>query len=34
MSEPHVTLAPEGLGPVERKLREPLQEQLSSALQG
>jgi hypothetical protein len=33
MSEPHVTLDPENLGPVERKLREPLEEQLSSALQ-
>ena len=33
MSEPHVTLDPDSLGPVERKLREPLEEQLSSALQ-
>ncbi|OLB63964.1 MAG: hypothetical protein AUI10_13180 [Actinobacteria bacterium 13_2_20CM_2_72_6] len=33
MSEPHVTLDPENLSPVERKLREPLEEQLSSALQ-
>ncbi len=32
MSEPHVTLDPDSLGPVERKLREPLEEQLSSAL--
>ena len=33
MSEPHVTLDPEDLSPVENKLREPLEEQLSSALQ-
>src|SRR5438046_7057828 len=33
MSEPHVTLDPDSLGPVGRKLREPLEEQLSSALQ-
>jgi hypothetical protein len=33
MSEPHVTLDPENLGPVERRLRAPLEEQLSSALQ-
>lgn len=33
MAEPHVSLDPEGLNPVERKLREPLEEQLSSALQ-
>ena len=33
MAEPHVTLGPEGLSPVERKLRGPLEEQLSSALQ-
>jgi len=33
MSEPHVTLDPENLGPVERRLRDPLEEQLSSALQ-
>ncbi len=31
--EPSVTLDPESLSPVERKLREPLEEQLSSALQ-
>jgi hypothetical protein len=33
MSEPHVTLDPDSLGPVGRKLREPLEDQLSSALQ-
>lgn len=33
MGEPHVTLDPDGLNPVEQELREPLQEQLSSALQ-
>ena len=33
MSEPHVSLDPEHLSPVEDKLREPLEEQLSSALQ-
>ncbi|WP_430791357.1 hypothetical protein [Actinoplanes sp. G11-F43] len=33
MSEPHVTLDPSTLTPVERKLRGPLEEQLSSALQ-
>jgi hypothetical protein len=33
MSEPHVTLDPETLSPVEGRLREPLEEQLSSALQ-
>ena len=33
MAEPHITLDPDGLGPVEQKLRGPLQEQLSSALQ-
>jgi hypothetical protein len=33
MSEPHVTLDPDGLSPVERRLREPLEDQLSSALQ-
>jgi hypothetical protein len=33
MSEPHVTLDPDDLGPVERKLRQPLEDQLSSALQ-
>jgi len=32
MSEPHVTLDPDDLNPVERRLREPLEEQLSSAL--
>jgi hypothetical protein len=31
--QPHVTLDPDSLNPVERKLREPLEEQLSSALQ-
>jgi len=30
--EPHVILDPSSLGPVERKLREPLEEQLTSAL--
>ena len=33
MSEPHVTLDQDDLGPVPEKLRGPLQEQLSSALQ-
>ena len=33
MSEPQVTLDPQGLSPVEEKLRGPLQEQLTSALQ-
>jgi hypothetical protein len=33
MGEPHVTLDPDSLNPVEERLREPLQEQLSSALQ-
>jgi hypothetical protein len=33
MSEPHVTLDPAGLSPAQRKLRGPLEEQLSSALQ-
>jgi hypothetical protein len=33
MGEPHVTLDPESLNPVEERLRQPLQEQLSSALQ-
>jgi hypothetical protein len=33
MSEPHVSLDPENLSPVEDKLRVPLEEQLSSALQ-
>jgi hypothetical protein len=32
MSEPHVTLDPSGLGPAQRKLRGPLEEQLTSAL--
>ncbi|MEU8263101.1 hypothetical protein AB0C02_21020 [Micromonospora sp. NPDC048999] len=33
MSEPHVTLEPSGLDPVQRKLRGPLEDQLTSALQ-
>ncbi|MFJ8582049.1 hypothetical protein [Micromonospora sp. NPDC093277] len=33
MSEPHVTLDPGGLDPVQRKLRGPLEDQLTSALQ-
>jgi hypothetical protein len=33
MGEPHVTLDPESLNPVEQDLRGPLQEELSSALQ-
>jgi len=33
MGEPHVTLDPASLNPVEERLREPLQEELSSALQ-
>jgi hypothetical protein len=33
MNEPHVSLGPSSLDPVERKLRTPLEEQLSSALQ-
>ncbi|MFC7549992.1 hypothetical protein [Plantactinospora sp. GCM10030261] len=33
MSEPHVTLDPRGLDPVQRKLQGPLQDQLTSALQ-
>jgi hypothetical protein len=33
MSEPHVTLEQADLGPVPEKLRGPLEEQLSSALQ-
>jgi hypothetical protein len=33
MSEPHVTLDPDRLDPVQRKLRGPLEAQLSSALQ-
>ncbi|MDG4831775.1 hypothetical protein O7627_21070 [Solwaraspora sp. WMMD1047] len=32
MSEPHVTLDPDGLGPTERKLHGPLEDQLTSAL--
>jgi hypothetical protein len=32
MSEPHVTLDPRGLDPVQQKLRGPLEEQLTSAL--
>lgn len=33
MSEPHVTLEPGGLNPTQQKLRGPLEEQLTSALQ-
>ncbi|MFG3690468.1 hypothetical protein [Micromonospora sp. NPDC047740] len=33
MSEPHVTLDPSGLDPVQQKLRGPLEDQLTSALQ-
>ena len=33
MSEPHVTLDPESLNPVELKLQDALEDQLSSALQ-
>lgn len=33
MSEPHVTLDPSGLDPVQEKLRGPLEDQLTSALQ-
>ena len=33
MAEPHVTLDPASLSPVEEKLRGPLEDQLSSALQ-
>jgi hypothetical protein len=33
LAEPHVTLDPQSLNPVEEKLRGPLEEQLSSALQ-
>lgn len=33
MSEPHVTLDPGGLDPVQQKLRGPLEDQLTSALQ-
>ncbi|MEV4759536.1 hypothetical protein AB0J86_31190 [Micromonospora sp. NPDC049559] len=32
MPEPHVTLDPAGLGPAERRLQGPLEEQLTSAL--
>lgn len=32
MSEPHVTLDPSGLSPAQQRLREPLEEQLTSAL--
>ncbi|OZV73041.1 hypothetical protein CA850_31610 [Micromonospora echinospora] len=32
MPEPHVTLDPRGLDPVQQKLRGPLEEQLTSAL--
>jgi hypothetical protein len=32
MPEPHVSLDPRGLDPVQRKLRGPLEEQLTSAL--
>ncbi|WIM98313.1 hypothetical protein ACTOB_001911 [Actinoplanes oblitus] len=33
MAEPHITLDPQSLNPVEEKLRGPLEDQLSSALQ-
>ena len=33
MVEPHITLDPNNLSPVEEKLRGPLEEQLTSALQ-
>jgi hypothetical protein len=33
MAEPHISLDPDGLSPVEQKLRGPLQDQLTSALQ-
>lgn len=33
MAEPHISLDPEGLSPVEEKLRGPLEDQLTSALQ-
>jgi hypothetical protein len=33
MAEPHVTLGQAELGPVREELRQPLEEQLSSALQ-
>ncbi|AGL15872.1 hypothetical protein [Actinoplanes sp. N902-109] len=32
MVEPHVTLDPSSLGPVEEKLRRPLEQQLTSAM--
>ncbi|WP_434740808.1 hypothetical protein [Micromonospora sp. SH-82] len=32
MSEPHVTLDPNGLDPVQERLRGPLEDQLTSAL--
>jgi hypothetical protein len=33
LAEPHITLDPRTLNPVEQKLRGPLEDQLSSALQ-
>jgi hypothetical protein len=33
VAEPHITLDPNSLNPVEQKLRGPLEDQLSSALQ-
>ena len=33
MAEPHISLDPQNLSPVEEKLRGPLEDQLSSALQ-
>lgn len=33
MGEPHITLDPQSLSPVEAKLRGPLEDQLTSALQ-
>ena len=33
MVDPHITLDPNGLSPVEEKLRGPLEDQLTSALQ-
>ena len=33
MVDPHITLDPNGLSPVEQKLRGPLEEQLTSAFQ-
>jgi len=32
MSDPHVSLDPSGLSPAQQRLREPLEEQLTSAL--